>query len=260
MSPKTSSPILSPLDSRYTDTDLPDFGGMKVLITQGAFMGSVIELFAKCNFTMAHDIKEADLVCFTGGGDVDPKLYGEQNVSSSFSFARDEREKAIYHEALEWDVPMYGICRGFQFLHVMNGGTLWQHIDNHGRSHDIVDTETAQIIKASSVHHQMLRDNPKLTILALTNNQVATSFKSATAQVIKGIGSTLEEPLEIEAGCWVETKCFGVQGHPELFDSHPEFASWSMNKLNDFLYELDVMANEEGFHNNPPNFLSASVH
>lgn len=253
----------SPLE-RYVETDLPDFRGLKALVLDGAFKGSVIELLARSGFQMAKDIKEADLVVFVGGADVNPNLYGEKNVGSSYSDARDAFEVDMYAKALEWDVPMYGICRGLQFLHVMNGGRLWQHVNNHGGScHDIVDTETGLVVKSTSIHHQMLRESDEMTILAVTNNPVATQFRRAECEVnVSNKVKQLDmDPLEIEAACWIETKCFGVQGHPELIEQSPEYSSWCMHKLAEFLEEL---ANMNG-DNDPieicaPNFLSNSVH
>jgi len=90
-------------EERYTKTDLPNFRGMKALVLDGAFKGSVVELMAKSGFTMAKEMKEADLVVFTGGADVDPKIYGERNVASSYSADRDAYETDMYAEALDWE-------------------------------------------------------------------------------------------------------------------------------------------------------------
>jgi len=245
-------------EERWTKTDFPNFRGMKCLVLDGAFKGSCVALMAKSGFTMAKDIKEADLLVFTGGADVDPQLYGERNISSSFSTHRDAYELDMYAKALEWDVPMFGICRGFQFLAVMNGGKLWQHVNNHTSSHDIVDTETGMVVKASSIHHQMVRQTGDMSVMAVSNNPVVTQFKRADYELnISNHNAGMDDPLEIEAACWIETKSFGVQGHPELFDQYPEYASWSMHKLEEFLLELAVMQNETVFG---PNFLGTSIH
>lgn len=246
---------------RYTNTDFPDFRGLKVFVLDGAFRGSVVELMARCNFTMAKEIKEADLCVFVGGCDVDPALYGEKNVASSISSARDALEVDVYAKCLEWDVPMFGICRGFQHLAVMNGGKLWQHVNNHGRAHDIVDTETGMLIKASSIHHQMVKQTQDMTVLAVTDESVATQFRDAdkTLEIVNRASSE-SDPLEIEAACWVDTKCIGVQGHPELLDSVPEFASWTMHKVADFLAELELMEGGDPFLSVNVDFMNNSVH
>jgi len=233
---------------------------MKVLVLDGAFKGSVVELMAKSGFTMAKEMKEADLVVFTGGADVDPKIYGERNVGSSYSADRDAYETDMYAEALDWDVPMFGICRGFQFLAVMNGGSLWQHVNNHSRSHDIVDCDTGELVEATSIHHQMVRQTGDMQVIAVCNEPIATQFKRADYE-LNIPNKTVDEPLEIEAACWIETKCFGVQGHPELMSQSPEFSSWTMYKLEEFLYELAKMEGQDDpFIVCKPNFLETTVH
>jgi len=245
-------------EERYTNTELPDFKGMKCLVLDGAFKGSCVALMAKSGFTMAKDIKEADLLVFTGGADVDPSLYGERNIMSSFDNGRDQYELDMYAKALEWDVPMFGICRGFQFLAVCNGGRLWQHVNNHTSSHDIVDCDTGKVVKASSIHHQMVRQTEDMQVLAVANTPVASQFKRSDYELnIANHASGMDDPLEIEAASWLETKSFGVQGHPELFDQYPEFASWSMFRLEEFLLELAVKDNETIFN---AGFLSNSLH
>src|SRR5687768_16963203 len=71
-----------------------------------------------------------DLICFTGGEDVTPSLYGE--VKHPLTYNNPERDK---HEVEYFNqfigIPKVGICRGGQFLNVMSGGKLHQHILGH---------------------------------------------------------------------------------------------------------------------------------
>lgn len=67
------------------------------------------------------------LLCFTGGEDLNPKLYGEENTASSFNDIRDEYEVEVYN-AFNGILPMVGICRGGQLINVMNGGKMIQDI------------------------------------------------------------------------------------------------------------------------------------
>ena len=60
----------------------------------------------------------------TGGGDVDPALYGE-TASPETELPDPERdavEAALIDEALARDLPLLGICRGMQLLNVHLGG------------------------------------------------------------------------------------------------------------------------------------------
>lgn len=96
-----------------------------------------------------------DLVCFTGGADVDPALYGEPNVGSSINKARDEVEMKVFKEFDK--APKVGICRGGQFLNVMSGGKMWQDIKGHTRYHTAINLLTGTELYVSSTHHQMMR-------------------------------------------------------------------------------------------------------
>jgi putative glutamine amidotransferase len=70
-----------------------------------------------------------DGLILTGGSDVDPARYGEaphpQTVTKP---GRDELEFLLLRAALERDLPVLAICRGFELLVVEYGGKLHQHL------------------------------------------------------------------------------------------------------------------------------------
>jgi putative glutamine amidotransferase len=76
-----------------------------------------------------------DGLLLAGGTDVDPALYGEPAAPETEEpdRERDSLERALVAEALERDLPVFGICRGIQLLNVALGGTLEQHIEDHKR-------------------------------------------------------------------------------------------------------------------------------
>ena len=55
-----------------------------------------------------------DGLLLTGGGDIDPLLFGEEPLcqSGEINPLRDACEMRICEAALEKDLPMLGICRG----------------------------------------------------------------------------------------------------------------------------------------------------
>lgn len=62
---------------------------------------------------LVHDVKSADIVFFTGGEDVDPSMYGCQNLNAFSNIARDVEEKAIFEEAVKNKTKLIlGVCRG----------------------------------------------------------------------------------------------------------------------------------------------------
>jgi putative glutamine amidotransferase len=69
--------------------------------------------------------EQIDGVLLTGGGDVDPKLYGgDPNLTRLVHRLRDDFEIELIHAARQRGLPMLGICRGCQILNVALGGTV----------------------------------------------------------------------------------------------------------------------------------------
>ena len=71
-----------------------------------------------------------DGVVLTGGGDVDPGLYGAaaEEPTGGVDRARDDWEMAVLEAAGRLEVAVLGICRGCQLINVALGGTLHQHL------------------------------------------------------------------------------------------------------------------------------------
>src|SRR4029077_4364707 len=75
---------------------------------------------------------DLDGLCLSGGGDIESARYGEANVAcADVDTDRDALEIAIAKAAIERDLPVLGICRGFQVLNVVQQGSLIQDIPGH---------------------------------------------------------------------------------------------------------------------------------
>ena len=175
-------------------------------------------------------VRELQGVLLTGGGDVDPVLYGEARhpTVEDAEPGRDEFEIDLARRAMEAGVPVLAICRGAQVLNVASGGTLVQDIPSAVASdlphsltqpkdaiaHDIRVTPGTQLERAlgsavddartcrvNSRHHQ--------SVGRIGNGLVA----SAVAP--DGVVEAIEAPA---AGF-----CVGVQWHPENFWRTGEF-------------------------------------
>jgi putative glutamine amidotransferase len=71
-----------------------------------------------------------DGVVFSGGGDLDPELYGAEphDATDEPRSERDAAELRLLEAALDRDMPVLAICRGSQLLNVARGGDLVQHL------------------------------------------------------------------------------------------------------------------------------------
>lgn len=232
--PRRTVTILRDHDLEYPDLYLSVYvaGDWAVREDESRFA----KLFARSGCYQAGSIEEADLVVFGGGSDVEPMLYGEDNAMRHFStFYAPDRDAAdiqIYLKARNQGTPMMGVCRGAQFLHVMNGGKLYQDIDGHQGAHKAwALREQTLIEKVSSVHHQSCVYNKDMEILLTTS-------QSSVRHLNKDVVEKSPKP-DIEAFFYRDTGCFGVQGHPEYADCN-KFSVWCLERVNDlFLMSQD---------------------
>lgn len=128
------------------------------------------------NIEVVPTIKQADAVLFVGGEDVTPSLYGEQrHPETHCNPARDEVEIHAYYEAKTYGKPCIGICRGSQFLWVMMGGKLDQHVEGHIGPHIAIDKKTGHLFPVTSTHHQAVKGNLKdVEVLAISEEDSLT--------------------------------------------------------------------------------------
>ena len=78
-------------------------------------------------------ISQAQLIdglILSGGHDINPYNYGQepsQKIGEIFP-ERDIYEMILLEESKKRDIPILGICRGFQLINVAAGGTLYQDL------------------------------------------------------------------------------------------------------------------------------------
>lgn len=160
-------------------------------------------------YTICTQQKFADIVVFIGGNDVCPSLYKQQaNPLAGVIVDRlsDIRDTKAYESCTPNQMKV-GICRGGQFLHVMNGGTLYQDVDCHHRHHKIFNTLDSTEHTVNSSHHQMMKANEESVVLAYSENQ---------STYVMDYEKRLPKPdYEPEAIWYPRTKSFCFQPHPE---------------------------------------------
>jgi len=168
-------------------------------------------------------LKIIDGLLLTGGGDVDPRLYGEEPKEGLGRVVRerDEFELYITRRALFLGKPILAICRGMQLLNVAAGGTLYQDIvrelgsslHNPGGPrhalHHRVEIQPGTLlgrwlggqVGVNSMHHQAVRSLGQ-------GLRVSATSEDGVIEAIEGTG---------------EVFVVGVQWHPEeLTNFYPE--------------------------------------
>lgn len=176
------------------------------------------------------------VVLFTGGEDVSPEYYQEPiGKFTHFNKNRDHRESSVF-QRFKGKSLLLGICRGAQFLTVMNMGKLVQHVEGHGvaNTHPISTTLNGGMmdLKMTSTHHQMmfpfeLEQNVDYILLAWSKH-----FRSTT--YLNGNDEEIELPphfLEPEIVYYPKTRSLCIQGHPEYSICPKETKDIVMHKL-----------------------------
>lgn len=178
--------------------------------------GAYVDLFESlgCEIVYAHE--SADFVCFTGGEDVSPYLYRDyKHRLTHNNVDRDVSEKELFEKVKALNKPMVGICRGAQFLNVMSGGRMYQHVEEHGRSHPIRDVKTDKTILVTSTHHQMMMPGKFRELVAISNLHGRREW------------FTRETPcqdyaeVDYEVVWYPHTKSLCFQPHPEMYRGLP---------------------------------------
>jgi putative glutamine amidotransferase len=177
-------------------------------------------------------IEQIDGVLLTGGGDVDPVLYGEERHPSVSDAepGRDEFEIDLARRAMEADLPLLAICRGSQVLNVAAGGTLVQDIPSAVETDLMHRVETPKDcvahdvrIAANSRLHAALGDAIDTSCTCRVNSRHHQSVGRlgrrfvASATAPDGVIEAIEAPDA--------RFCVGVQWHPENFWRTGEFRS-----------------------------------
>jgi putative glutamine amidotransferase len=176
------------------------------------------ELFLGRGWEMVDNMNDADIVCFNGGADIATEIYGEKSVYRSVPehmSHRDQMEVAMYKVAKEKGKFILGICRGAQLVNCLNGGSLWQHVSNHGTSHAMIDLKTKERIFTTSVHHQAMIPGPDADIIAVAS-QSTQKINEAGVKLFQPGLVNLEEGTDVEVVWYAKTRSLCIQGHPEF--------------------------------------------
>jgi putative glutamine amidotransferase len=186
-----------------------------------------------------HCVSRCDGVLFTGGEDVDTRLYDgkmptrlRRKVNTTpDNGARDMRELLLVDEVFRQRKPLLGICRGHQVVNVALGGTLLADIPSQvprAVNHRRMDK------RGMVVHEVRLTANSNLAkITGRRTLGVNSTHHQAVARVAAPLTATAVSPDGIVEGLELKPEAAGalpffltVQFHPErLAVRHPEHQS-----------------------------------
>ena len=199
-----------------------------------------------------------DGILFSGGGDINPLLLGEEPLPQLHSVCpqRDEGELFLAREAFRHQIPMLGICRGIQVMATALGGKVYQDIYVQGKGAKLKHSQdmprefashTVSIEKGSllysifgkdelavnSFHHQAVSEaGPHLRVSAISPDGIIEAVESSEHKALLGVQWHPEcfilnnDETMMPIFCWLvnEAKTFSQAKHIHntsiILDSH----------------------------------------
>ena len=177
----------------------------------------------------AEVVRDAHGLLLTGGGDVDPMLYGEapHETFQASEPGRDAYEISLIKAAIDAGLPIFAICRGMQVLNVALGGTLVQDIPsmvNGALHHNVTETRYAIAhevwVANGSRLYELMREK-----LEGETSQVNSRHHQAVKTIAPGWEITGTAPDGVVEAIEQPGDTFriAVQWHPENFWRTGEF-------------------------------------
>ena len=183
-------------------------GGTPVLIPVIEDVNSLIEV-----------VDKLDGLILSGGGDLHPSFFNEELDASpeSINQERDVYDLTLIKLATDRQVPVFGICRGFQLLNVAFGGTLYQDIATH-YPHTYLQHSQTQPREEASQTIQVKKDSLLYKVIGGKEQLAVNSFHH---QAVKEVAPVFTPIAHAEDGI-IEAfesnnhhSVWGVQFHPE---------------------------------------------
>jgi putative glutamine amidotransferase len=165
----------------------------------------------------------ADGFLLTGGGDLDPALFGEAPHPTLYEVApaRDRLEIALVAHALERRKPLLAVCRGIQTLNVALGGSLYQDVATDPGTLIQHQQEKDGRPRGEPTHAVKVAAGSRLAgVLGTTDLRVNSMHHQAVKALGRGLVAVAWAPDMLVEGVELDDPdparfLLGVQWHPE---------------------------------------------
>lgn len=185
-------------------------------------------------------LDEVDGLVLPGGSDIDPALFNcyPQKYLGNISPERDRWELKILELAKEMGKPILGICRGFQLINILYGGSL--KVDVCGNNAESKIPHMALMVpKYYKTHKIEITKNTRLDAIFAGEEVAVNSYHH---QAVDKVGDNLIVSAVAPDG-FVEgiedpdyPYLLGVQWHPEMMAAKDPL---QLNLFKDFVKFVD---------------------
>lgn len=177
---------------------------------------------------------EANLLLFTGGSDIGSNLYGQTQLNCTWSNPQRDEEELEYYQKYVGTIPMWGTCRGHQFLSALSGSKMIQDLSHPGRH--LMNLSNGESIITNSLHHQCVHLPDNLVngqdyYLLAWADRLSSNYIYADNEY-----QFPEDYKEVEAIYWPKNQLLGVQFHPEMLPLDSEAVRWCQEQVKRYFW------------------------
>ena len=191
-------------------------------------------------------VAQLDGLVMTGGEDINPKFYGEENHPElgEVNHERDSYDLTLVKLAIEHNVPILGICRGLQLINVAMGGTLYQDLPSQHSQQINHRQESGTILAHKVLVTPDTQTSKVLGVGELMTNSLHHQAIKKLAPGLKITGKAEDGVVEMVEG-YPTRPILAVQYHPEYFASEGDtlmskFFRHLINKADTFQLAKDI--------------------